>query len=157
MQAATLENQADKVQKDAWCEAFLCSSRGCRERLTKDMSLETLNSEIYEEVLHQLIFSVWWSSDMCSCLLKFQEPDPSEQPQSREKDCFQSTVQRKIIMFYHALVLMVGGILFPCGSRKTYPITTCLSPLQEVVQTTEVPKEDLQELKTEDSMRKWRF
>ena len=29
---------------------------------------------------------------MCSCLLIFQEP--SEQPESKEKDCFQSNVQR---------------------------------------------------------------
>jgi len=31
---------------------------------------------------------------MCSCLLIFQEPDPSERPESKEKDCFQSNVQR---------------------------------------------------------------
>ena len=51
---------------------------------------------------------------MCSCLLKFQEPDPSEQPQSMEKDCFQSTVQRGN---YHVLSCTCLD-----GWRNSFPV-----------------------------------
>ena len=122
MQAATLENQTDKVQKDAWCKALLCSSTRCRVRLTKGRFWKHY-SEIHKSFTHWL-FSLWWSSNMCSCLLNFQEPDPSEQPQSKEKDCFQiKCTERKLSCFlmHFSWWLME---FFRCGSWSLAGLAT---------------------------------